>query len=158
MSEPVILVVDDDPQVLSAIRRDLKERYQTEYRILAAPSRGIRARNLARTEEGRGALAMIVSDQRMPGMLGVELLARCRELYPLTRRVLLTAYSDIQAAVRAINEARLDHYLEKPWDPPDERLYPATDDLLAEWQSEYRAEVSGLRGGRASLVRQVPCG
>ena len=88
---------------------------------------------------------MIVSDQRMPGMLGVELLARCRELYPLTRRVLLTAYSDIQAAVRAINEARLDHYLEKPWDPPDERLYPATDDLLAEWQSEYRAEVTGLR-------------
>ena len=145
MSEPVILVVDDDPHVLSAIRRDLKERYQTEYRILAAQSAESALETLRELKKRGDALAMIVSDQRMPGMLGVELLARCRELYPLTRRVLLTAYSDIQAAVRAINEARLDHYLEKPWDPPDERLYPATDDLLAEWQSEYRAEVTGLR-------------
>ena len=80
------------------------------------------------------ALALLLSDQRMPGMLGVELLAQAREIYPMARRVLLTAYSDIDAAVRAINEAHLDHYLSKPWDPPEEHLYPVLDDLLDEWQ------------------------
>lgn len=145
MSEPVILVVDDDPQVLGAIRRDLKTRYQENYRVLAASS-GDSA--LATTKELRtrgDALALVVSDQRMPGMLGVDLLAQSREFYPLAKRVLLTAYSDIQAAVRAINEVHLDHYLEKPWDPPEERLYPALDDLLASWEAEYRPEVAGLR-------------
>ena len=78
-------------------------------------------------------------------MLGVDVLGRCRELYPLARRVLLTAYSDIQAAIRAINEVRLDHYLEKPWDPPEERLYPAVDDLLSAWHAEYRPEATGIR-------------
>jgi thioredoxin reductase (NADPH) len=145
MSEPVILVVDDDPQVLSAIRRDLKERYQTDYRILATVSGESALETLGELKRRGDALAMIVSDQRMPGMLGVELLARCRDLYPDTRRVLLTAYSDIRAAIRGINEAHLDHYLEKPWDPPEERLYPPMDDLLSTWQSEYRAEVTGLR-------------
>ena len=120
MSEPIILVIDDDPQVLAAIRRDLKARYQTEYRVLAAGS-GESALETVRELKTRGdALAMLISDQRTPGMLGVDVLGRCRELYPLARRVLLTAYSDIQAAIRAINEVRLDHYLEKPWDPPEE--------------------------------------
>ncbi len=145
MSEPIILVVDDDPQVLSAIRRDLKDRYQTEYRILAAPS-GESALETIRELKTRGdTIAMLLTDQRMPGMLGVDLLARCREFYPLARRVLLTAYSDIKAAIRAINEVRLDQYLEKPWDPPEERLYPAVDELLQGWQSEYRPEVTGIR-------------
>ena len=88
---------------------------------------------------------MLISDQRMPAMLGVDLLTRCREIYPVARRVLLTAYSDVKAAVRAINEAHLDHYFEKPWDPPEEHLFPAIDELLAAWQAEYRPEVTGLR-------------
>src|SRR5262245_19475881 len=88
---------------------------------------------------------MIISDQRMPSMLGVDVLAKSREVYPIARRVLLTAYSDIDAAVRAINEAHLDHDLGKPWDPPEERLFPPIDDLLSSWQAEYRPEVTGLR-------------
>src|SRR5436190_23835281 len=145
MSEPVILAVDDDPQVLAAIRRDLRSRYRTDYRVLAANS-GETAIDLVQELKTRGdALAMVISDQRMPSVLGVEVLARCRDVYPVARRVLLTAYSDVQAAVRAINEAHVDHYLEKPWDPPEERLYPAVDDLLDSWHAEYRPEVTGLR-------------
>ena len=145
MSEPVILVVDDDPQVLGAIRRDLKTHYQTKYRVLAAPS-GETALQTAKELKTRGdALAMIISDQRMPGMLGVDVLSQCREFYPYARRVLLTAYSDIQAAVRGINEAQLNHYLEKPWDPPEERLYPPLDELLSQWEEEYPPEIPGLR-------------
>jgi len=145
MSEPVILAVDDDTHVLAAVRRDLKTRYQTEYRVLAAAS-GESALDTVRELKTRGdALALIISDQRMPGMLGVDLLAKCRDFYPVAKRVLLTAYSDIKAAVRAINEVHLDHYLEKPWDPPEEHLYPAMDDLLGAWQAEYRPEVEGLR-------------
>ena len=90
-------------------------------------------------------LAMIISDQRMPGMMGSEVLAQSRAIYPLARRVLLTAYSDIDAAVKAINEAHLDHYLSKPWDPPEERLFPAVDDLLDAWQAESLPEAKGLR-------------
>ena len=90
-------------------------------------------------------LAMVISDQRMPGMQGTELLAESREIYPLARRVLLTAYSDIDAAIKAINEAHLDHYLSKPWNPPEECLYPVVDDLLDDWQAEYLPEAKGLR-------------
>src|SRR5262245_12233805 len=143
MSEPIIFVVDDDPQVLAAIRRDLKSRYQPDYRILAATS-GESALETIRELKTRGdTVALLISDQRMPGMLGVDLLAACRGFYSLARCVLLTAYSDIKAAIRAINEVKLDHYLEKPWDPPEERLYPAIDDLLSAWQEEYRPEVTG---------------
>jgi thioredoxin reductase (NADPH) len=145
VSEPVILVVDDDPQVLAAIRRDLRSRYREDYRVLSANS-GEAALDAVKKLKARGdALAMIISDQRMPSMLGVEVLAKSREIYPIARRLLLTAYSDIEAAVKAINEAHLDHYLEKPWNPPEERLFPAIDDLLSSWQAEYRPEVTGLR-------------
>lgn len=145
VSEPVILVVDDDPQVLAAIRRDLRSRYRPGYRVLAASS-GEAALDSIKELKARGdALAMLISDQRMPSMPGVDVLAKCREIYPIARCVLLTAYSDIQAAVRAINEAHVDHYLEKPWEPPEERLFPAVDDLLGSWQSEYRPEFAGLR-------------
>lgn len=145
MNEPVILVVDDDPQVLSAIRRDLRSRYREDYRVLAASS-GDAALTAVRELKSRGdALAMVISDQRMPSMLGVDVLAKVREIYPIARRLLLTAYSDIEAAIRAINEAHLDHYLQKPWDPPEERLFPAIDDLLSSWQAEYRPELAGLR-------------
>jgi thioredoxin reductase (NADPH) len=145
MNKPVLLAVDDDPQVLAAVRRDLRSRYRDSYTILSADS-GPEALAAARELKSRGdALAMLISDQRMPGMLGVEVLARSREVYPLARRVLLTAYSDIEAAVRAINEAHLDHYLSKPWDPPEERLFPVIDDLLDAWQAESLPEAKGLR-------------
>jgi thioredoxin reductase (NADPH) len=145
VNEPVILVVDDDPQVLAAIRRDLRSRYREDYRVLAAGS-GEAALDAVKQLKARGdALAMLISDQRMPSMLGVDVLSKARELYPIARRVLLTAYSDIEAAVRAINEAHLDHYLQKPWDPPEERLFPPIDDLLSSWQAEYRPEITGLR-------------
>jgi thioredoxin reductase (NADPH) len=145
VNKPVIFVVDDDPQVLAAVRRDLRGRYREQYSVLSAAS-GQEALDAVRELKSRGdALAMVISDQRMPGMLGHELLAATRELYPLARRVLLTAYSDIEAAVKAINEARIDHYLSKPWDPPEERLFPVIDDLLDSWQAEYLPEAKGLR-------------
>ena len=145
MNKPVLLIVDDDPQVLAAIRRDLRARYRDHYTVLSAGS-GHEALATARELKTRGdSLAMVISDQRMPGILGNEVLARSRELYPLARRVLLTAYSDIDAAVKAINEAHADHYLSKPWDPPEERLFPVIDDLLDAWQAEYLPEAKGLR-------------
>ncbi|MDQ6894646.1 MAG: FAD-dependent oxidoreductase [Acidobacteriota bacterium] len=145
MNKPILLVVDDDPQVLAAVRRDLRSRYRENYTVMSAAS-GQEALATARELKSRGeSLAMVISDQRMPGMLGGELLARSRELYPLARRILLTAYADVEAAIRAINEAHVDHYLSKPWDPPEERLFPVVDDLLDAWQAEYLPEAKGLR-------------
>jgi len=145
VNKPVLLVVDDDPQVLAAVRRDLRSRYRDQYTVVSAGS-GAEALDTERELKGRGdSLAMIISDQRMPGMLGDELLSRTREVYPLARRVLLTAYSDIGAAIRAINEAHLDHYLSKPWDPPEDKLFPVVDDLLDAWQAESLPEATGLR-------------
>ena len=145
MNKPVLLIVDDDPQVLAAVHRDLRSRYREHYTVMSAAS-GQEALATARELKSRGdSLAMVVSDQRMPGMLGTEVLAKSREVYPLARRVLLTAYSDIEAAVKAINGAHLDHYLSKPWDPPEERLFPVIDDLLDAWQAEYLTEATGLR-------------
>jgi len=145
MTKPVILAVDDDPQVLAAFRRDLRSHYRQEYSIVGADS-GDAALATVREMKSRGeALAMIISDQRMPSMPGVELLARSREFYPLARRLLLTAYSDVDAAVNGINEAHLDYYLSKPWDPPEDRLFPALDELLDTWQVEHLPETAGLR-------------
>jgi thioredoxin reductase (NADPH) len=145
VNKPVILVVDDDTQVLAAVRRDLRSRYRDRFSVSSATS-GEEALAAARELKSRGdSLAMVISDQRMPGMLGNEVLARSRDIYPLARRVLLTAYSDIDAAVKGINEAHLDHYLSKPWDPPEEHLYPVTDDLLDAWEAESLPEAKGLR-------------
>jgi thioredoxin reductase (NADPH) len=145
VSKPVLLVVDDDPQVLAAVRRDLRSRYRESYAVMSSAS-GEEALATARALKSRGdSLAMAISDQRMPGMAGDEVLTRLREIYPIARRVLLTAYSDIEAAVRAINEAHLDHYLSKPWDPPEECLFPVVDDLLDAWQAESLPEATGLR-------------
>jgi thioredoxin reductase (NADPH) len=145
MNKPVLLIVDDDPQVLAAVRRDLRSRYRESYTVMSAAS-GDDALNAMRELKSRGdSLAMLICDQRMPGMMGSEVLAKSRPIYPLARRVLLTAYSDIDAAVKAINEAHLDHYLSKPWDPPEERLFPAVDDLLDAWQAESLPEAKGLR-------------
>lgn len=145
MNKPVLLVVDDDPQVLAAVRRDLRARYRENYTVVAASSGEIALDTMRELKTRGDALAVIISDQRMPGIHGTQLLAQSRDIYPLARRVLLTAYSDIDAAIKAINEAHLDHYLAKPWDPPEERLYPVIDDLLDNWQAECLPEAKGLR-------------
>jgi thioredoxin reductase (NADPH) len=145
VNKPFILVVDDDPQVLAAVRRDLRSRYREQYTTLSASS-GQQALETVRELKSRGdSLAMVISDQRMPGMPGHEVLAGIRDLYPLARRVLLTAYSDIDAAIKAINDAHIDHYLSKPWDPPEERLFPVIDELLDAWLAESLPEATGLR-------------
>ena len=146
VNKPVLLVVDDDAQVLAAVRRDpVRSHYRESYTVMSASS-GEEALATVRELKARGdSLAIVISDQRMPGIQGTDLLAQSREVYPLARRVLLTAYSDIEAAIKAINEAHLDHYLSKPWDPPEERLFPVVDDLLDAWQAEYLPEAKGLR-------------
>ncbi|WP_375416752.1 FAD-dependent oxidoreductase [uncultured Hymenobacter sp.] len=143
--KPIILCIDDDAQVLGAIDRDLRQEFRPAYRILKAAS-GDEALELIKELKARAEpLALILADQRMPGLEGVELLARARELFPQAKRVLLTAYADTEAAIRAINSARLDHYLMKPWDPPEQLLYPTLHDLLNAWQAEYRPKYDGLR-------------
>jgi len=145
VTKPVILVVDDDAQVLAAVRRDLRTKYREHYTVISASS-GEEALTTIRELKARGdSLAIVISDQRMPGIQGTEVLAQSRDIYPLAKRVMLTAYSDIDAAINAINQAHLDHYLSKPWDPPEERLFPVVDDLLDTWQAEYLPEAKGLR-------------
>ncbi|MGY1829460.1 FAD-dependent oxidoreductase [Geodermatophilus sp. SYSU D01180] len=134
MSRPALLAVDDDGPVLAAVERDLRERYGEQYQVYAASS-GDQALDLLRRLRLREEpVALLLVDQRMPGMSGVELLAASRRLYPDARRVLLTAYADTDAAIKAINDADVQHYLLKPWDPPEERLYPVLDDLLQTWR------------------------
>jgi thioredoxin reductase (NADPH) len=150
MSKPAVLAVDDDGPVLAAIERDLRERYAEHYQVLAVSS-GEQALDLLRRLRLReDAVALMVVDQRMPGMSGTEFLAASRELYPDARRVLLTAYADTDAAIRAINDADVHHYLLKPWDPPEERLYPVLDDLLETWRRPSPAANLRLVGDRWS--------
>jgi thioredoxin reductase (NADPH) len=134
-TQPVLLAVDDDITVLNAVVRDLRARYGQRYRVYRAAS-GPDALDLLRTLHRRGQpVALILADQRMPGMTGIDLLRAAVEIYPTVKRVLLTAYADTDVAIRAINEIRLDHYLLKPWTPPEEQLYPVLDDLLDDWQA-----------------------
>jgi thioredoxin reductase (NADPH) len=145
MPKPVILTVDDDPEVLRAIERDLRRRYGAEYRILRADSGESALEATLQLRERGDAVALFLVDQRMPHMSGVGFLAQAMEHYPDARRVLLTAYADTEAAIRAINEVQINHYLLKPWDPPEERLYPVLSDLLEDWQSGYRPPFEGIR-------------
>jgi thioredoxin reductase (NADPH) len=134
MPKPVLLAVDDDSDVLRAVERDLRSHYAEKYRVLSAGS-GARALDLLRELQQRDApVALLLVDQRMPGMTGVAFLGQAMRLYPDARRVLITAYADTEAAIRAINEASVHFYLPKPWDPPEEHLYPVLDDLLNDWQ------------------------
>lgn len=145
MEKPVLLSVDDDAEVLRAVERDLKRRYGGRFRVLSSQS-GEEALDLLRRLVLRGdAVALLLVDQRMPGMTGIELLTAAMDVTPGAKRVLLTAYADTEVAIRAINEVGLDHYLMKPWHPPEERLYPALDDLLGDWEAASLAAVDAVR-------------
>src|SRR5215217_6631402 len=145
MAKPVILAVDDDPQVLRAVERDLKRNYAREYRVLRADSGASALDALDRLKVRGDPVALFLVDQRMPRMTGVEFLERAIEVFPEAKRDLLTAYADTDAAIRAINEVGLDYYLQKPWDPPEEHLYPILDDQLEEWHSGFNPPFEGIR-------------
>ena len=145
MAKPIMLTVDDEPQVLNAVERDLRRQYGGEYRILKAGS-GAEALEAVRQLKQRNApVALFLADQRMPTMAGTEFLAEARKLYPDARKVLLTAYADTEAAIQSINTIGLDHYLMKPWDPPEQTLYPVLDDLLSDWQATVPLPYDGIR-------------
>jgi thioredoxin reductase (NADPH) len=145
MTKPVILSVDDDPEVLGAIERDLRQHYRNDYRILKAGS-AHEALDAATQLKQRGTpVALFLVDQRMPEMTGTDLLREVMKLHPDSRKVLLTAYADTEAAISCINDVGLDHYLLKPWDPPDQRLYPVLDDLLSDWTAHVRLPFDGIR-------------
>jgi thioredoxin reductase (NADPH) len=145
MSTPIILAVDDDPQVRNAVRRDLNSHYAPDYRVLDAGS-GAEALEVTEALKGRGdTIALFLVDQRMPAMSGTEFLIAARPFFPDAKRALLTAYADTDAAIQAINEVELDHYLMKPWDPPDQNLYPVLDDLLDDWVANTPPPFDGIR-------------
>src|SRR5882757_8254877 len=145
MNPPIIFTIDDDPQVLRAITRDLKAQFRKEYRILSTDSVKEALDSLLELKNKSETIAMIISDQRMPDMEGVDFLEKAMEFYPDAKRVLLTAYSDTDAAIKAINNVQLDYYLMKPWDPPEEKLYPVINDLLDDWQSDYIPDFKGIK-------------
>ncbi|NEQ49021.1 MAG: FAD-dependent oxidoreductase [Leptolyngbya sp. SIO3F4] len=143
--KPIIFSIDDDPQVLRAVIRDLRTRYRKDYRIMSTSSAGEALEALKELKNKGETVALFISDQKMPEMNGVAFLEEAREIYPEAKRVLLTAYSDTNAAIKAINDVQLDYYLLKPWDPPEEKLFPVVDDLLEAWLAQYRPEFQGLR-------------
>lgn len=145
MGKPAILTLDDDTNVLRAVERDLRRQYGRDYRIARADS-GSAALELLEALKRRGdPSALFLVDQRMPGMNGVEFLEKAIQIDPEAKRVLLTAYADTDAAIRAINEVQIDHYLLKPWDPPEEKLFPVLTDLLDDWRGAYRPPFEGIR-------------
>src|SRR5579859_360274 len=145
MPKPILLTVDDDPDVLRAIERDLRSQYGAEYRVISSDSpegaldllKGLKVRN--------DAVALLLADQRMPHLDGVGFLQAAKQTFPDAKRALLTAYADTNAAISAINEAKLDYFFMKPWDPPSEHLYPQLDDMLDDWQASYRPAFQGIR-------------
>jgi len=145
MKKPIIFTIDDDAQVLRAITRDLRSNYRKDYRVMNTQSPKEALESLPVLKKQGETVALFLSDQRMPEMIGVDFLEKARAYFPEAKRVLLTAYSDTDAAIRAINEVQLDYYLLKPWDPPVEKLYPVLDDLLDEWQASFRPDFTGIR-------------
>jgi thioredoxin reductase (NADPH) len=148
-----LLAVDDDISVLEAVVQDLRRKYGADYRVMRAASGQAALDTLAQLRTRQEPVALLLSDQRMPGITGVEFLERARDIYPEARRVLLTAYADTEAAIQAINTARIHYYLNKPWDPPEEKLYPVLSDLLEDWKAGYQPPYEGIRvvGHRWSL-------
>ncbi len=145
MAKPVLLTVDDDPDVLQAIERDLRSRYSERYRILRAASANEALDTLHRLKSRNDAVALLLADQRMPELDGVGFLSQATELFPSAKRALLTAYADTNAAIEAINSARVHYFLLKPWDPPDQNLYPALDDMLNEFMDSYHPPYEGIQ-------------
>ncbi len=145
MKQPIIFCIDDDEQVLRALVRDLKSRYRETYKILSTSSVSEALESLLRLKNGSENIALIISDQRMPELEGVEFISKAIAYFPQAKRILLTAYSDTEAAIKAINKIQLDYYLVKPWDPPEERLYPVIDGLLDDWQNSYIPAFAGIK-------------
>ena len=145
MPKPVMLTVDDDPEVLRAIERDLRSHYAQKYRVMRANSGSAALSTLRELKARNNPVALLIADQRMPQMDGVGFLTEAMDIHPQAKRALLTAYADTNAAIDAINEARVHYYLMKPWDPPEEKLFPALDDLLHDWIAQFRPPYEGIR-------------
>ncbi|NMG20590.1 response regulator, partial [Brasilonema bromeliae] len=145
MAKPVIITVDDDPEVLQAVARDLRQEYGDRFRIIRADSGASALEALEQLKLRNQPVSLFLVDQRMPHMSGVEFLEQAMSMFPDAKRALLTAYADTDAAIRAINNTKIDYYLMKPWDPPEERLYPVLDDLLDDWQATFHPPFEGIR-------------
>ncbi len=145
MKLPFIIVIDDDVQVLRAIQRDVRKKYRDEYRVLAAGSGKEALDAVSELKLKNETVAMFLSDQRMPEMEGTDFMEKAKVIFPDAKKVLLTAYSDTEAAIKAINTLRLDYYLLKPWNPPEEKLYPVLTDLLEEWQGSFIPDLEGIK-------------
>ena len=145
MKLPIIFLIDDDPQVLRALARDVRQKFKKEYQVLSTEDPQEAIESLKELKRSGEEVALFISDQRMPRITGVELLERSKTFYPEAKRMLLTAYSDMDTAIRAINDTDLDYYLLKPWDPPEEKLFPVIDEMLDEWSSSYKPELAGIR-------------
>ena len=145
MAKPVLLTVDDDPEVLRAVERDLRHEYGNRFRVLRANSGESALDALRQLKLRNDPVALLLVDQRMPRMSGVEFIEQANTIYPEAKRALLTAYTDTETAIDAINKARVDYYLMKPWDPPEENFYPVLDDLLDDWIATFRPPFEGIR-------------
>ena len=145
MAKPVIFAVDDEPAVLNAVERDLRQKYGRDYRVLKADSGAAALDALKQLQQRGETVALFLVDQRMPEMTGVQFLDEARKLFSDAKKVLLTAYADTEAAIASINRVSLDYYLMKPWDPPQEHLYPVLDDLLDEWKTHIELPYDGIR-------------
>ena len=145
MKRPIIFSIDDDEQVLQAIYRDLRSKYRKEYRVMSTSSANEALESLPELKNKGENVALFLSDQRMPEMQGVDFLEKAKKLFPEAKRVLLTAYSEIDTAIKAINDVQLDYYLTKPWDPPEEKLYPVVDDLLQQWHHDFIPDYEGIK-------------
>ncbi len=145
MPKPILLTVDDDPDVLRAIERDLRSQYGAEYRVVSSDSPEGALDLLKALKIRNDGVALLLADQRMPHMDGVMFLQQARQIFPEAKRALLTAYADTNAAISAINQANLDYFFMKPWDPPAENLYPQLDDLLGDWRASYHPGFQGIR-------------
>ncbi len=145
MPTPAIMILDDEPQVLNAVERDLRQHYRSDYRIVKSTNGQDALDALKKLKERNTPVALFLVDQRMPNMSGTEFITQARNLYPHARKVLLTAYADTQAAITSINDIGLDYYLMKPWDPPEQNLYPVLDDLLSDWLATVPLPYDGIR-------------
>ena len=145
MSKPILLTVDDDPEVLNAIERDLRQHFRTDYRVVKAASGAQALETITELKQRGTQVALFLVDERMPHMTGTQFLVEAIKIYPDARKVLLTAYADTETAITAINQIGLDHYLMKPWEPPSVRLYPVLEDLLSEWHARARPVFDGIR-------------